>query len=375
MSSSPGRPQNTCIPEFRSTVLTTTGGSSCWKVRSPQVRWMRCSSGSRRNSAGERMRLNAMSACATANTSLRLRLSAISRSLAMPMPPAQAAPTSAPTLDPMMRVGRWPRSSNAWSTPTWASPFIPPPPSTRVNGVSRFTSVSHCPRGEVPSNVVETPMAAPLFWTRLAHDPWARFGLGLVAILALLALLAPWLAPGDPFRGDLSASLRPPSGAFLLGSDAQGRDVLSRVLYGARLSLAVGLISQSIALALGVTLGLVSGYYGRWMDGVIMRVADVTLAFPSLLLLIAIAPVIVAATLGIGGAIMAEAALSFIGLGAQPPTPSWGAMVAEGRDLLRVAPWVSIAPGVAIGLAVLGLNLLGDGLRDALDVRSMGRVA
>ncbi len=249
-------------------------------------------------------------------------------------------------------------------------------------------------------------MAAPLFLTRLQRDPWARFGLGLVAGLAVLALLAPWLAPGDPFRGDLAASLRPPSGAFLLGSDVQGRDVLSRVLYGARLSLAVGLISQSIALALGVTLGLVSGYYGRWMDGVIMRVADVTLAFPSLLLLIAIAaavkpslpvvfvvigivgwagmarivrgqvllargldyvqaaralgasdariiarhllpnviaPVIVAATLGIGGAIMAEAALSFIGLGAQPPTPSWGAMVAEGRDLLRVAPWVSIA--------------------------------
>ncbi|MGH7530563.1 MAG: ABC transporter permease [Gemmatimonadales bacterium] len=275
-------------------------------------------------------------------------------------------------------------------------------------------------------------MPAPLFLFRLARDRWARLGLALVATLAVLALLAPWLVPGDPFRGDLTASLRGPSHAFLLGSDAQGRDVLSRVLYGARLSLAVGLISQGIALALGVTLGLVAGYYGRWLDGVIMRVADVTLAFPSLLLLIAIAaavrpslpvvfvvigvvgwagmarlvrgqvlvvraldyvqaaralgasdarilvrhllpnvvaPVIVAATLGIGGAIMAEAALSFIGLGAQPPTPSWGAMVAEGRDLLRVAPWVSLAPGIAIGLAVLGLNLLGDGLRDALDVR------
>ncbi|MGH7607942.1 MAG: ABC transporter permease [Burkholderiales bacterium] len=275
-------------------------------------------------------------------------------------------------------------------------------------------------------------MPAPLFLTRLARDRWARLGLALVAGLALLALLAPWIAPGDPFRGDLAVSLRGPSDAFLLGSDAQGRDVLSRVLYGARLSLAVGLISQSIALALGVTLGLVAGYYGRWIDGAIMRVADVTLAFPSLLLLIAIAaavkpslpavfvvigvvgwagmarlvrgqvlvareleyvqaaralgasdarilgrhllpnvvaPVIVAATLGIGGAIMAEAALSFIGLGAQPPTPSWGAMVAEGRDLLRVAPWVSLVPGLAIGLAVLGLNLLGDGLRDALDVR------
>ena len=283
-------------------------------------------------------------------------------------------------------------------------------------------------------------MAAPLFFTRLVRDPWARFGLALVGLLAVLALLAPWFAPADPIRGDLAASLQPPSHAFLLGSDAQGRDLLSRVLYGARLSLAVGLISQTIALALGVTLGLVAGYYGRWTDGMIMRAADVTLAFPSLLLLIAIAaavkpslpavfvvigivgwagmarlvrgqvllargleyvqaaralgasdvriigrhllpnviaPVIVAATLGIGGAIMAEAALSFIGLGAQPPTPSWGAMVAEGRDLLRVAPWVSIVPGVAIGLAVLGLNLLGDGLRDALDVRALrgGRVA
>ena len=281
-------------------------------------------------------------------------------------------------------------------------------------------------------------MTAPLFWTRLARDPWARFGLGVVGILAALALLAPALAPGDPLRGDLAVSLRPPSHTFLFGSDAQGRDVLSRVLYGARLSLAVGLISQSIALLLGLTLGLIAGFYGRWIDGVIMRVADVTLAFPSLLLLIAIAaavkpslpvvfivigivgwaglarivrgqvlvgrsleyvqaaralgasdariitrhllpnviaPVIVAATLGIGGAIMAEAALSFLGLGAQPPTPSWGAMVAEGRDVLRVAPWVSIAPGVAIGLAVLGLNLVGDGLRDALDVHGLSRPA
>jgi ABC-type dipeptide/oligopeptide/nickel transport system permease subunit len=281
-------------------------------------------------------------------------------------------------------------------------------------------------------------MAAPLFLSRLVRDRWARFGLVLVGSLALLALLAPWLAPADPVRGNLNASLQPPSDAFLLGSDAQGRDVLTRVLFGARLSLSVGLVSQSIALGLGVTLGLIAGYYGRWVDGVVMRVADVTLAFPSLLLLIAIAaamkpslpavfvvigivgwagmarlvrgqvllargleyvqaaralgasdariigrhlmpnviaPVIVAATLGIGGAIMAEAALSFIGLGAQPPTPSWGAMVAEGRDLLRVAPWVSIVPGVAIGLAVLGLNLVGDGLRDALDVRGMRRPA
>ncbi|MBI1966467.1 MAG: ABC transporter permease [Gemmatimonadetes bacterium] len=276
-------------------------------------------------------------------------------------------------------------------------------------------------------------MLAPLVWRRLARDRWALVGLAAVAAVVLLAALAPWLAPADPSRGDLAASLRAPSAANLLGTDAQGRDVLSRVLYGARVSLAVGLVSQGIALLLGITLGLAAGYYGRWVDAAVMRLADVTLAFPSLLLLIAIAaavqpslpvvfvvigvvgwagmarlvrgqvlqvraleyvqaaralgasdgrivarhvlpnvvaPVLVAATLGIGGAIMAEAALSFVGLGAQPPTPSWGAMVAEGRDLLRVAPWVSLVPGLAIGAAVLGVNLLGDGLRDALDVRS-----
>src|SRR3989441_5448487 len=277
-------------------------------------------------------------------------------------------------------------------------------------------------------------MAAPLFWTRLARDPWARFGLGVVGILAVLALLAPALAPGDPFRGDLAASLRPPPHPFRCERERQGRAVLPPLLYGARLSPAVGLISQSIALLLGLTLGLIAGFYGRWIDGVIMRVADVTLAFPSLLLLIAIAaavkpslpvvfvvigivgwagiarivrgqvllargleyvqaaralgasdtriitrhllpnviaPVIVAATLGIGGAIMAEAALSFIGLGAQPPTPSWGAMVAEGRGLVRVAPWGSIAPRGAVRPPVVRLHLLGDGLRGALGVRAL----
>ena len=257
-------------------------------------------------------------------------------------------------------------------------------------------------------------------------------GLILVTGLVALAFAAPWVAPGDPLRGALAESLHPPSRAFLFGTDVQGRDVLSRVLFGARLSLSVGLVSQTIACALGLLLGLVAGYAGRWVDAAIMRLADVTLAFPSLLLLIAIAaavrpslplvfvvigivgwagmarlvrgqvlvvraleyvqaaralgasdarivarhllpnvlaPVVVAATLGIGGAIMAEAALSFVGLGARPPTPSWGGMVADGRDLLRVAPWVSIVPGLAIGLTVLGVNLVGDGLRDALEVR------
>lgn len=265
---------------------------------------------------------------------------------------------------------------------------------------------------------------------RFRRDRLFQLGVVLVALVLLAAALAPLLAPFDPLVGDLQAYLRRPGGVHLLGADAQGRDVLSRVLYGARISVLVGVISQVVALALGVTLGLVAGYYGRWVDNVIMRLADVTLAFPTLLLLIAVAAavrpslpltfvligvvgwagmarlvrgqvlvlrsaeyvqasqalgapdrrilwrhllpnvqaqVIVAATLGIAGAMMAEAALSFLGLGAQPPTPSWGSMVSDGRDLLRVAPWVSFAPGLAIGLAVLGFNLVGDGLREAYD--------
>jgi ABC-type dipeptide/oligopeptide/nickel transport system permease subunit len=267
--------------------------------------------------------------------------------------------------------------------------------------------------------------------TTLRRDRLFQLGLVLVALVLLAALLAPLFAPYDPLVGNLKdAYLTPPGTKYLLGTDSQGRDVLSRVLYGARISLAVGLVSQSVAVLIGVTLGLLSGYYGRWVDSLIMRLADVTLAFPTLLLLIAVAAavrpsllvvfiiigavgwagmarlvrsqvlvlrnaefvtasralgardrlvlwrhllpnvraqILVAATLGMAGAVMAEAALSFIGLGAQPPTPSWGAMVAEGRDLLRVAPWVSFAPGLAIGLAVLGFNLMGDGLREALD--------
>ena len=276
-------------------------------------------------------------------------------------------------------------------------------------------------------------MPALLFRRRVARSRWTLAGLAVVAALALAAAAAPWLAPADPYHSELAVALRAPSTAFPLGTDAQGRDVLSRLLFGARLSLAVGLTSQVISLATGLLLGLLAGFRGRWVDAVVMRAADVTLAFPSLLLLIAVAaavrpslpvvcvvigavgwagmarlvrgqvlvargldyvqaaralgasdvrlvarhvlpnvlgPVIVAATLGVGSAIMAEAALSFVGLGAQPPTPSWGAMIAEGRDLLRVAPWVSLFPGLAIGLTVLGVNLVGDGLRDALDVRA-----
>ncbi len=277
-------------------------------------------------------------------------------------------------------------------------------------------------------------MSVPTPTSRLRADRRAWFGVAVVAALVIVAALAPLFARFEPSRINLELALRAPSQTHWLGTDAQGRDVWSRLVYGARVSLVVGLASQGVSLAIGVLLGLVAGYRGRWIDEVIMRLADVTLAFPSLLLLIAmaaafepsltvvcvvigvvgwagmarlvrgqvlvvreleyvqamraigakdwrilarhvlpnvIAPVVIAATLGIAGAIMAEAALSFLGLGVQPPTPSWGSMIADGRDLsqLRSAPWTSLAPGFAIGLAVLAFNLLGDALRDALDPR------
>ncbi len=272
---------------------------------------------------------------------------------------------------------------------------------------------------------------------RLLADNRARFGLTVILLMGLAAIAAPWIA-NDPLKIDLTNFLQRPSAGHLLGTDVQGRDIWSRLVYGARVSLTVGLISQGIALMLGVSLGLLAGYYGRWVDEVVMRLADVTLAFPTLLLLIAmvaafqpsmgvvfvtigvvgwagmarlvrgqvlvvrqleyvqairalgakdirvmlqhvlpnvIAPVVIAATLGVAGAIMAEAALSFLGLGVPPPTPSWGSMIADGRDLdqLRRAPWTSVFPGMAIGAAVLGFNLLGDALRDALDPKQQGR--
>ena len=263
----------------------------------------------------------------------------------------------------------------------------------------------------------------------------ALAGAAVVVLLVVSGLFGPWLAPYDPLEQNLGESLQGPSREHWFGTDAFGRDILSRVLYGARISLMVGAASQTIAFGLGVLLGVVAGYYGGAIETAIMRLADVTLAFPTLLLLIAItaafqpslvvvfvaigvvgwaglarlvrsralvvreldfvqaaralgmsdprlllrhvlpnclAPAVIAVTLGMAGAIMLEAALSFIGLGAQPPTPSWGAMISDGRDFLRTAPWISIFPGLAIGLVVLGFNLFGDGLRDAMDPRMGG---
>jgi ABC-type dipeptide/oligopeptide/nickel transport system permease subunit len=279
-------------------------------------------------------------------------------------------------------------------------------------------------------------MSQPL--ALLLRDTRARIAVAVVLLLAIGAIMAPFLVRHDPTAINLAEALAPPSSRHWLGTDVQGRDIWARLLFGARISLMVGIVSQGVALTLGVTLGLVAGFYGRWMDEAVMRLADVTLAFPTLLLLIAmvaalepsvtvvfitigvvgwagiarlvrgqvlvareteyiqgiralgardariivrhllpnvIAPVIIAGTLGIAGAIMAEAALSFLGLGVQPPTPSWGSMIADGRDLsqLRGAPWTSVAPGIAIGSAVLAFNLLGDSMRDAFDPRSRGR--
>jgi ABC-type dipeptide/oligopeptide/nickel transport system permease subunit len=275
-----------------------------------------------------------------------------------------------------------------------------------------------------------------LLWRKLRADRRAMIGLGAISLMVTLAIVAPLVSRWDPTGIALANQLQPPSSAHWLGTDLQGRDVWARLVYGARISLSVGFLSQGISLSIGLTLGLIAGFYGKWVDEGVMRLADVTLAFPSLLLLIAlaaafepslttvlvtigvvgwagmarivrgqvlvvrqleyvqaaralgerdyriitrhllpnvIAPVVIAATLGVAGAIMAEAALSFLGLGVQPPTPSWGSMIADGRDLeqLRHAPWTSLSPGLAIGAAVLGFNLLGDALRDALDPRAL----
>lgn len=274
------------------------------------------------------------------------------------------------------------------------------------------------------------------FWfqamRRLRRNKGAMIGLGILALLILATTFAPVLAPYDPIKQDLMKALQEPGAEHLLGTDQFGRDILSRLLYGGRISLRIGLVSVGIAGSIGVTLGLISGYFGGWIDMLVSRVLDLMLAFPGILLALVIvsvigpslfnvmvavgissvpayarlvrgtvlaareavyveaaratgatdrmimlrhilpnvlAPVIVLATLGIAGAILSGAALSFLGLGAQPPTPEWGAVLSDGRNYLRLAWWISTFPGVAIMITVLSINLLGDGLRDALDPR------
>ncbi len=259
----------------------------------------------------------------------------------------------------------------------------------------------------------------------------------LCGVAVLAGVLAPWLAHTDPVMdANLMNSEIAPGREYWFGTDAQGRDIYSRVLHGARISLTVGFVSQIINSIIGVTLGLTAGYWGGWWDDFVNGLTNLMLAIPSLIFALAImavlgagltsllialgltnwsftcrlarasalslkslgyvqaaktlgygdfrimftqllpnmlGPIIVIATLGMGGAILAEAALSFLGLGIRPPYPSWGSMLSEARDQITTAPWLSIFPGLAIFLTVLGLNLLGDGLRDILDPQSKER--
>lgn len=270
-------------------------------------------------------------------------------------------------------------------------------------------------------------------WFRLLRNKAAIAGLVIILLFILMAIFSPLLAPMDPLEQNIDIRKTPPlSGSNILGTDELGRDLLSRLIYGARLSMTIGIISVGIAMLGGVAIGMVSGYYGGWFDKIVMRIIDIMLAFPYVLLTIVIvavlgpsltnamiaigisqmpryvrlirasvlaekesdyilaersigtgdfelmfgsilpnslAPIIVQATLGVGEAILSSAALSFLGLGAQPPTPEWGLMIASSREFVTSAWWIVTFPGLATLLAVLGFNLFGDGLRDVLDPR------
>ncbi len=270
----------------------------------------------------------------------------------------------------------------------------------------------------------------PEIWRRFKKNRRALLGLGILIFLVFLAVFANVVSPYDPTVQDIPNKLQGPSMAHLMGTDQYGRDILSRVIFGTRISLMVGIVSTSMAVVVGGTLGSVAGYYGGMTESVIMRVTDIFLAIPSILLNIAIAaalggglvnmmialgisyipaycrimrssiysvrdqefieasraagagdgyiilhhivpnclsPMIVQATLKVGAAILLCSTLSFIGVGISPPTPEWGSMIATGREYLRTAPHLTTFPGIAIMLAVFSLNLMGDGLRDALD--------
>lgn len=270
------------------------------------------------------------------------------------------------------------------------------------------------------------------FFRRLRRTRLASVGLAIILTVVVCAILAPRISPYDPIRQRLTEALQAPSADHLLGTDENGRDILARIIYGTRISLLAGVISVGIALVVGVSLGLISGYFRGRTDGLLMRMMDALLSFPELLLALAItaalgpglrnamiaigvvytpiyarltrgqvlsvrereyiesarasgaghlrimlrhilpnvtAPLIVQASLSVALAILAEASLSFLGLGVQPPEPSWGSMVNTGKNYLDQAPWMAFAPGAAILLTVMGFNFLGDAIRDALDPR------
>ena len=269
-----------------------------------------------------------------------------------------------------------------------------------------------------------------LFWRQFRRHKLALVSAAALLVLAALVILAPWIAP-YPFDAiDPTQFRKPPSPAHIMGTDDIGRDLFTRLLYGGRISLAIGIFSAMVGTGVGTLMGSLAGYYGRALDNLIMRVTDVAFSIPSLPLLIilsayaksaipvmilvigllswmstarivratvlsirerdftlaaravgardarilarhilpnALAPIIVGATLGVGGAIIAESSLSFLGLGVQVPTPSWGNMLQDSQSTMASRPWLTIFPGMAILITVLGINFLGDGLRDALD--------
>ena len=283
-----------------------------------------------------------------------------------------------------------------------------------------------------PLSALVQPRKNSSVWRRFRRHRLAMIGAGILFVLVVSAVFAPIIATHDPYAIDLSSYREGPSSAHYLGTDLAGRDMFSRLIYAGRVSLSVGLVAVSIYTAIGIILGALAGFYGGWVDSVVMRAADVFLSFPSLIIIItmasvlgpsiynvmlaigllgwppiarllrgellslrereyavaaraiggsgkrvvfrhlfpnAMAPVIVAATFGIANAILLEAGLSFLGLGVQPPTASWGNMLTDAQSLtvLEGMPWLWLPPGVMIALAVLSINFIGDGLRDALD--------
>jgi len=273
-----------------------------------------------------------------------------------------------------------------------------------------------------------------VYLERLKSSKLAFSGLCIIIFLTLVAILAPYIAPYDPIEQNLTERLQKPSLKHLFGTDELGRDVLSRIIYGTRISLTVGVVSVGIGITIGTTLGLIAGYFGGIADSIIMRFVDVMLCFPRFFLILMViaflepniynvmavigltswpgvcrlvraeclsvrerefvqaarilglpairilfvhilpniaAPVIVSAILGVGNAILVESGLSFLGLGVQPPTPSWGNILTAGKDYIHFAWWLSFFPGIAISLTVLAYNLLGEGLRDVVDPRAI----
>jgi peptide/nickel transport system permease protein len=271
-----------------------------------------------------------------------------------------------------------------------------------------------------------------VFWKRFRGNRFALAGGIVVVVLFLLSFLAPYITPYNPSAIDAYHVLMPPSAAHWMGTDELGRDVFTRVVFGARISLKVGFVAVGIAMVIGTIVGLVAGFYGGWMDSLLMRLVDIMLCFPTFFLILAViamlepsiwyimivigvtgwmgvarlvraevlsirerdyilaaraigasdlriifrhilpnamAPVLVAATLGVAGAILTESALSFLGIGVQPPTPSWGNILTSGKDYIEFAWWLSLYPGLAILVTVLAYNLLGEGIRDAIDPR------